>query len=523
MEDIEAVLTDPPRIDDGNFTKNELCLVKESLKEGKQSGPDNIPPEVLKRCDLDEIILDFANNLLEKNEKPMQWSEIDMKPLPKSGDLSSTQNYRGISLTSTVAKLINKMILKRIQGKLDPLLRPNQNGFRPGRTTTAHILGLRRLIEGVRSHNRKAIILYVDFKKAFDSIDRGKMFQILKAYGVPPRLLKAIIKMYEGTKAKVISPDGETDFFQILAGVLQGDTLAPYLFVIVLDYVMRETFTGKEEDLGFKLHRRRSRRNPAVCITDLDFADDLALLTEEMEQAQEVLTRMETEAAKVGLKCNARKTELQIFNQTEPVQIKTLSGEEIKIVNNFKYLGAWTESTEKDLKIRKALAWSACHKLDKIWTSKLSRNIKIKLFIATVESVLLYGSEAWTLTVALSRTLDGCYTRLLRKVLNISWKKHPTNQMLYQNLPPVTMKVKKRRMRLAGHCIRHPEEISHNLVLWEPTEGRRSRGAPRRTFIDNLLEDTGLNNTNELRMAMRDRANWRSCIDDIGRPDGRPK
>ena len=71
------------------------------------------------------------------------------------------------------------------------------------------------------------------------------------------------------------------------------------------------------------------------------------------------------------------------------------------------------------------------------------------------------------------------------------------------------------------HCIRHPDEISHNLVLWGPTEGRRSRGAPRRTFIDNLLEDTGLNNTNELQMAMTGRANWRSYIDDIGRPDGR--
>ena len=172
--------------------------------------------------------------------------------------------------------------------------------------------------------------------------------------------------MYKGTKAKVISPDGETEFFQILSGVLQGDTLAPYLFVIVLDYVLRETFKGREEALGFKLHRRRSRRVPAVYVTDLDFADDLALLTEEMEQAQDVLMRLETEAAKVGLRCNAKKTELQIFNQTDPIQVKALNGDEIKIVNNFKYLGSWTESTETDFKIRKALAWSACHKLDKI-------------------------------------------------------------------------------------------------------------------------------------------------------------
>ena len=244
-------------------------------------------------------------------------------------------------------------------------------------------------------------------------------------------------------------------------------------------------------------------------MTDLDFADDLALLVEEMKQAQEVLTRLEVEAGKVGLVCNADKTKLQIFNQDDPITVKALSGEKIKIVENFKYLGSWTESTEKDLQIRKALAWTACHKLDKIWTSKLSRKVKIKLFTVTVESVLLYGSEAWTLTSTLKKRLDGCYTRLLRKVLNISWTQHPTNQMLYQNLPLVSTKVKKRRMRLAGHCVRHPEEMAHNLVMWKPTEGRRNRGARRKTYVDNLLEDTGLNNIEELRTLMGNREGWR--------------
>ena len=104
---------------------------------------------MLKRCNLDDIFLNFANKLLNDNVKPEQWSEIDMIPLPKTGDLSDTGNYRGISLSSIVARFVNKMILNRIQPKLDQHLRPNQNGFRPGRSTTAHILELRRLIEGV--------------------------------------------------------------------------------------------------------------------------------------------------------------------------------------------------------------------------------------------------------------------------------------------------------------------------------------------------------------------------------------
>ena len=347
--------------------------------------------------------------------------------------------------------------------------------------------------------------------------------QILKAYCVPPRLLSAIEKMYENTRAKVITPDGETDFFQIKAGVLQGDTLAPYLFAIVLDHVLRKTFLGRESELGFKLQRQRSRRNPAVIVTDLDFADDLALLSEEIEQAQEVLHRLETEAEKVGLYCNAKKTEVQTFNQEKPVTIKAKNGETLKEVKNFKYLGAWTESTAADVAVRKALAWSACHRLRKVWSSRLRRKIKERLFLATVESVLLYGSETWTLTQTMEKQLNGCYTRMLRMAFNISYKDHVTNEDLCENLPQVTSKIKMRRMRLAGHCWRHKEEIASSLVLWEPQDGIRSRGQQKTTFIDRLLLDSGLDNTRELGTLMEDRKQWKKVVACAGRPDGRPR
>ena len=91
--------------------------------------------------------------------------------------------------------------------------------------------------------------------------------------------------MYTNTKAKVISPDGETEMFDITTGVLQGDTLAPFLFIIVLHYAMRKAMAGKEEELGFTITPRRSRRHPKVVLADLDFADDIALLSDEIAQA----------------------------------------------------------------------------------------------------------------------------------------------------------------------------------------------------------------------------------------------
>ena len=111
-----------------------------------------------------------------------------------------------------------------------------------------------------------------------------------------------------------------------------------------------------------------------------------------------------------------------VFNHGEHGSIRTNDGSELEKVQDFKYLGAWMDSSGKDIKTRKAAAWRACNKLSKIWKSSLPRRCKLRLFAATVESVLLYGCEAWTVTLKLAKELDGCYTRMLRTVLNVNWK-----------------------------------------------------------------------------------------------------
>ena len=132
--------------------------------------------------------------------------------------------------------------------------------------------------------------------------------KILKAYGIPPTLLRAIEAIYTNTRAKFVSPGGETELFDITAGVLQGDTLAPFLFIIVLDYALRKATNGKEEDLGFTITPRKSSRHPKEVLAYMDFADDISLLSDEIQQAQELLTNVETECKKVGLGLNGHKT-----------------------------------------------------------------------------------------------------------------------------------------------------------------------------------------------------------------------
>ena len=112
------------------------------------------------------------------------------------------------------------------------------------------------------------------------------MLLILKAYGISKELVKAIGIMYEDTSAKVITPDGETDMFSNLAGVLRGDILASYLFIIVIGYIMGKALMGREDKLGFQLRKRQSRRVPPLTITDMDFADDIALGSADIKGAE---------------------------------------------------------------------------------------------------------------------------------------------------------------------------------------------------------------------------------------------
>ena len=148
---------------------------------------------------------------------------------------------------------------------------------------------------------------FIDFKKAFDMVHRGKMIKILRAYGIPDIIVKAIEDTYHKTKFKVITPDGETDELDIYGGVLQGDTLAPYLFIIVLDYCLRSAINGREEHLGFTI------RVGPLMVTDIGFADDIALVSDTACQAQELLDRVEDAALRVGLHMNAKKTQRMVL------------------------------------------------------------------------------------------------------------------------------------------------------------------------------------------------------------------
>ena len=194
--------------------------------------------------------------------------------------------------------------------------------------------------------------------------------------------------------------------------------------------------------------------------------------------------------------------------------IATLDGASLKLVDKFTYLGSSVSSTEKDIDTRLTKAWTAIDGLSIIWKSDLTDKMKRSFFQAAVVSILLYGCTTWTLTKRLEMKLDRNYTRMLRAVLNKSWRQHPTRLQLYGHLPPITKTIQVRRTRHAGHCWRSKDELISDVPLWTPTYGCAKVGRPARTYIQQLCEDTGCN-PEDLPEAKNDREKWRERVRDI--------
>ena len=310
---------------------------------------------------------------------------------------------------------------------------------------------------------------------------------------------------------KVRSPDGDTEYFDILAGVLQGDTLAPFLFIICLDYVLR-TSIDKIRENGFELTKKRSKRYPAKTITDTDYADDLVLLANTPNQAETLLHSLERAAAGIDLHVNVHKTEYMCYNQTG--NITTLDGASLRLVDKFTYLGSTVSSTKNDIDTRLTKAWTAIDRLSIIWKSDLTDEMKRSFFQAVVVSILLYGCTTWTLTKRKEeetwRQLHKNVESNIEQVLATTPHETPTVRPLashHENYTGWTSQTRQTLPEKQGRARKWRTPM-------DPTYGQAKAGRPARTYIHQLCEDTGCD-PEDLPEVMNDREKWRERIRDI--------
>jgi len=484
------ICIDPPSLEE---TRKAI----QGMKNNKAAGLDcAITSEALQGGGdvMATVIHKFCVEVFTTLTPPEQWITNVIIPLPKKGDLTLMTNYRGITLMSIAAKVYNKILLARIRDHVDPILRRNQAGFRPGRSCAQQTHILRRIIESFQSYQLPLTITFIDFKKAFDSINRKVMFSILRHYGIPEVMVSAIKVLYDNSRSAVMADGNISDPFQVSTGVLQGDVLAPFLFIILIDYLMK-TATA-DTDSGIVTHPRQSRRHPAKILNDLDFADDIALLESSILRAQAQLSRTATAAEHLGLIISVPKTEYMTVNcnSQPPLQVY---GEPIKHVSNFKYLGSMMASSSSDLTRRKALAWTAFWKLERLWRSpEISITTKIRLFNTTCVTVLLYGCESWVISSDMENKINAFATSCYRIMLNIKRIDRVSNAQIYATTgtEPLIILVRQRQLRFLGHILRMPDEEPCKIyALYVPPHGKRRPGRQRTSYLSytqKLLGDT---------------------------------
>ena len=275
-------------------TKNAV----KKLKSGKAGGCDNVPPEAIKAGGgtSEEVLLDFCNRIWSEEKTPEEWKKgLLIKP-PKKGDLSYCKNWRGIMLVNMASKVFCRV---------------------------------RIIVEQSIEWKSSLYIIFIDFEKAFDSICREVLWRLLWHYGMPVKLVSIIRALYEDFSAQMVHNGQRTQPLNMRTRVRQGYLLSPLLFLSALDWVTRTAFDRK----------RGIQWTFTTSLEDLDFADDLALLSHRIQDVRDKTWALEVQGAKVGLKINATKTKLMRIG-TKPDDGVSIVGGWIEEVYEFTYLGS---------------------------------------------------------------------------------------------------------------------------------------------------------------------------------------
>ncbi|CAH8291906.1 unnamed protein product [Schistosoma rodhaini] len=216
------------------------------VKSGKAEGPDNIPAEALKAnvTATAKILHILFSKIWDEVQVPTDWKEGLFINIPKKGDLSKCDNYRGITLLSIPGKVFNRVLLNRMKDSVDAQLRDQQAGFRKDRSCTDQIATLRIIVEQSIEWNSSLYINFIDYEKAFDSVDRTTLWRLLRHNGVPEKIVNIIRNSYDGLNCQIVHGGKLTDSFQVKTSVRQGCLLSPFLFLLVIDWIMKTSTSG---------------------------------------------------------------------------------------------------------------------------------------------------------------------------------------------------------------------------------------------------------------------------------------
>lgn len=443
-------------------------------------------------------------------EWPEDWKLQEFVMLHKSGSVKDCSNYRTIALISHASKVLLIIILNRLKLKIEQELSDCQAGYRANRGTTDMLFVLQIIIEKIRDGREEAFITFIDYSKAFDSVIHSKLMEILTTMGFPRHIISLIASLYQNQKGTIRWNGENCAPFNIDKGVRQGCILSPHLFNVYTEQIMRQ---ADVDGLGVNIGGRD--------ITNLRYADDTALLADNITSMKRILHRVDNAGQKVGLHLNAKKTKIMHIKGEEsedaPPNIK-VNGTRLENVEHFKYLGSYKTADgtcSKDINARIGQAKQKMVQLNNIWKDKsIPTQLKLKILKCLIWPVMLYGCSSWTLRKVDEKKIEAAEMWFYRRLLRVKWTERRTNISVLEELKTqkemLTM-INKRKLKYVGHACRHKNTQLMSSILQGKIQSRRKQGRPTTSYIGNMTNGLGLQ-LQQIAKDSQDRDKWRRIV-----------
>lgn len=499
---------------------NEIIEQIRCLKNNKSAGENGIPAEVVKYGGqkLQSKITKLIQKIWRDEEMPDKWKVSLLCPVHKKGDKSICSHYRGISLLDVVYKVLARVIRRRLQTYENLTLGEYQGGFREGRGTIDQIFGIKTLMSKSYEQNLSLHMLFIDFRQAYDSIQRQKLYEALNCLGVPRKLINLIKMTLKGTHCRVVVDGKLSEKFEVRTGLKQGDPMSTTLFNLVLEKVIRDSKIQTNGLIYQKKHQVMA------------YADDVVLLTRSKQEMRGAFEAFEESARRYGLMINEDKTKYMVLKQDVSTvnEMENFRTKEriyrFARVKEFEYLGVLLTSSndeEKEIQRRITKGSRAMGALNRLLRSKeLSRTARIRIYETIIRPTVLYGCDTWILTKRSDTKLEAWERKMLRRIFggikadNGQWRRR-TNQEIQELYagPSITKIIRAQRTRWLGHVERMTESRHTKRILFEGEGGPRKRGRPRKKWLDAVLADIGaVTSARKWRLSAKNRVQWKRIV-----------
>ena len=514
---------------------DELHCALANVPNNRAAGPSGILPEMVKCAG--PIFFEHFYSLIcqvwEHGKVPQDWRDAELVPIPKKGDLSCCDNWRGIALLDVVGKVVGRLIQNRLQELAEDVLPESRCGFRRGRSCTDQIFAATQVVEKFYEHRTKGHLIFVDLKKAYNSVPRAALWKSLAVLGVPPVLINLLSSFHSDMSARVRVGGTHSDPIAINNGLRQGCAIAPVLFNLYFSLVLEKWLAAmqvmdcdgvplKVNINGHLFNGPRSQHH-ILTLTDLEFADDAVLIALERTSAQVALTTFDDVCSQFGLCVSIPKTKFMVCGANISPEDRLplmLRGQEVQCVPSFVYLGSLTSSDTRisgELDRRLASAARAFGAIrGALDTPGLSLRTKKMLYTACVLSVLLYGSECWTILRRDEARLDIFHHQCLRVILGVSRKDQqflsiPNVELRrrYGDPEPLSSTIRCRRLEWIGHLARMEDNRIQKQLLFGWLGKARPPEGPRLRWKDRVHADLRQLEVQTWYQAAQDRQEWR--------------